>query len=78
MPKRLRLTRRFPVALTNDAYRALLRFAEGAGVTTDEALVFLFENFASVTHSENLEHRLRLFRANLGARKPANEDNTGA
>jgi hypothetical protein len=65
MPKRLRLTRRFPVALTNDAYRVLNRFAAEAQLSTDEALVFLFENFGSVTHEDNLAHRLRLFRAEL-------------
>jgi len=69
MPKRLRLTRRFPVALTNDAYRTLTRFAEEAGITTDEALTFLFEHFSSVTHQENLSHRLRLFKAELEERK---------
>jgi len=69
MPKRLRLTRRFPVAMTNDAYRALTRFAEEAGLTTDEALCFVFENWGSITHPENLPHRLRLFRAELADRK---------
>jgi hypothetical protein len=69
MPKRLRLTRRFPVALTNDAYRRLLKFAEEAGLTTDEALTFLFEHFGSVTHPENLSHRLNLFKADLDVRK---------
>ncbi len=69
MPKRLRLTRRFPVALTNDAYRVLLRFAGEAGISTDEALTFLFENFGSVTDKDNLAHRLRLFQAELGDRK---------
>ncbi|SOC01971.1 hypothetical protein [Rhodobacter maris] len=69
MPKRLRLTRRFPVALTNDAYRMLQRFAEDAGITPDEALCFLFEHFHSVTHAENLTARLRLFKAELEARK---------
>ena len=69
MPKRLRLTRRFPVAVTNDAYRALNRFADEAGITTDEALTFLFEHFNSVTHAENLGHRLRLFKAELEDRK---------
>ena len=69
MPKRLRLTRRFPVAVTNDAYRRLLGFATEAGLTQDEALTFLFENFNSVTHSENLGHRLRLFKAELEDRK---------
>lgn len=69
MPKRLRLTRRFPVAMTNDAYRALLRFADEAGLSTDEALVFLFEHFGSVTHKENLAVWLKLFQAGLEDRK---------
>lgn len=69
MPKRLRLTRRFPVSLTNDAYRVLHRFAAEAGLTPDEALVFLFEHFGSVTHHENLTARLRLFKAELEGRK---------
>ena len=69
MPKRLRLTRRFPVAVTNDAHRALTRFATEAGLSVDEALTFLFENWGSVTHAENLGHRLRLFQAELGDRK---------
>ncbi|MCX8507803.1 MAG: hypothetical protein ORN49_02800 [Rhodobacteraceae bacterium] len=69
MPKRLRLTRRFTVAMTNDAHRALFRFAEEAGLSVDEALTFLFEHFPSVTHAENLGHRLRLFKAGLDDRK---------
>lgn len=69
MPKRLRLTRRFPVSLTNDAYRALHRFADEADISPDEALVFLFEHFGSVTQRENLAARLRLFKAELGERK---------
>lgn len=69
MPKRLRLTRRFPAAMTNDAYRALQRFAEEAGISQDEALTFVFENFGSVTEKENLGHRLRLFKAELDDRK---------
>lgn len=69
MPKRLRLTRRVQVALTEDAWRRLKGFAEGAEITTDEALVFLFENFGSVTREDNLNHRLRLFKAELEDRK---------
>ncbi len=69
MPKRLRLTRRFPVAMTNDAYRALNRFSDESGITTDEALTFIFEHFGSVTDQENLGHRLRLFKAELEDRK---------
>ena len=69
MPKRLRLTRRFPVAMTEDGYRRLRRFAEEAGLDEGEALSFLFEHFDSVMHRDNLTHRLRLFNSELAARK---------
>lgn len=69
MPKRLRLTRRVNMALTEDAWRRLKRFAAEAGLDEGEALSFLFENFASVTDNETLPHRLRLFNAELEARK---------
>ena len=69
MPKRLRLTRRFPVAITEDGYRRLKRFSEEAGLVEGEALSFIFENFDSVMNHENLETRLRLFNAELDARK---------
>lgn len=69
MPKRFRLTRRFPVAMTEDGYRRLKRFASEAGLDEGEALSFLFENFESVMHEENLTARLRLFNAELEARK---------
>ena len=48
MPKRFRLTRRFPCAMTEDGYRRLKRFATEAGLDEGEALSFLFENFESV------------------------------
>ncbi len=69
MPKRLRLTRRFPVAMTEDGYRRLRRFAAEAGLDEGEALSFLFENFSSVIDEDNLTARLRLFNAELEARK---------
>ncbi|MBN2907099.1 MAG: hypothetical protein JXJ18_10360 [Rhodobacteraceae bacterium] len=69
MPKRLRLTRRFPIAMTEDGYRRLRRFAKEAGLDEGEALSFLFEHFDSVTDHTNLTHRLRLFNAELEARK---------
>ncbi|WP_085307848.1 hypothetical protein [Planktotalea arctica] len=69
MPKRFRLTRRFPVSMTDEGYRRLKRFASDAGLDEGEALSFLFENFDSVTHDENLPHRLRLFNADLEKRK---------
>lgn len=69
MPKRFRLTRRFPVAMTEDGYRRLRRFAQDAGLDEGEALSFLFEHFDSVTDTENLTHRLRLFNAELDDRK---------
>ena len=69
MPKRFRLTRRFPVAMTEDGYRRLKGFAKEAGLDEGEALSFLFENFTSVINEENLTARLRLFNAELDDRK---------
>lgn len=69
MPKRLRLTRRFNVAMTEDGYRNLKRFSDQAGLDIGEALSFVFENFGSITDDENLPHRLRLFNSELEARK---------
>ncbi|MBO6868651.1 MAG: hypothetical protein JJ877_16540 [Thalassococcus sp.] len=69
MPKRFRLTRRFPVSMTEDGYRRLKKFASEAGLDEGEALSFLFENFGSVTDKDALTHRLRLFNAELDKRK---------
>ncbi|MCX7567040.1 hypothetical protein OS189_11875 [Sulfitobacter sp. F26169L] len=69
MPKRFRLTRRFPVAMTEDGYRRLKKFSADAGLDEGEALSFLFENFSSVMNEENLTARLRLFNSELEARK---------
>ena len=69
MPKRFRLTRRFPVAMTEDGYRRLKKFSVDAGLDEGEALSFLFENFSSVMHEENLTARLRLFNSELDDRK---------
>ncbi|WP_170325477.1 hypothetical protein [Ruegeria arenilitoris] len=69
MPKRFRLTRRFPVAMTEDGYRKLRAFAREAGLDEGEALSFLFENFNSVTDEGKLTRRLREFNSELEARK---------
>ena len=69
MPKRFRLTRRFPVAMTEDGYRRLRAFAAEAGLDEGEALSFLFENFGSVIDHETLAARLRLFNAEIDDRK---------
>ena len=69
MPKRLRLTRRVPIAMSEDAWRRLKRFADEAGLDEGEALSFLFEHFDSVTDKDNLIHRLRLFNSELDDRK---------
>lgn len=69
MPKRFRLTRRFPVAMTEDGYRRLKRFAREAGLDEGEALSFLFENFDSVINEDTFGHRLRLFNSELDERK---------
>jgi hypothetical protein len=69
MPKRFRLTRRFPAAMTEDGYRRLRQFAQDAGLDEGEALSFIFENFSSVMNHENLAARLRQFNAELDDRK---------
>ena len=69
MPKRFRLTRRFPVAMTEDGYRRLKKFSAEAGLDEGEALSFLFENFNLVINEENLTARLRLFNSELESRK---------
>jgi hypothetical protein len=69
MTKRFRMTRRFPVSMTEDGYRRLKSFSREAGLDEGEALSFLFENFSSVTHQEKLEHRLRLFNSELENRR---------
>ncbi|MGD9864161.1 MAG: hypothetical protein AB7S99_13210 [Pseudodonghicola sp.] len=69
MPKRFRLTRRFPVAMTEDGFRRLRAFAAEAGLDEGEALSFLFENFDAVTDPEQLAFRLRRFNAELDDRK---------
>lgn len=70
MAQRLLLTRRFSVAMSNDACRRLGRFAQDSDLTQDEALTFLLENFESVINAENLSARLRLFRARLPEKDP--------
>ena len=69
MPKRFRLTRRFPCAMTEDGYRRLKRFAKDAGLDEGEALSFLFENFDSIIDEDTFGHRMRIFNAELEARK---------
>jgi hypothetical protein len=69
MPKRFRMTRHFPVAMTEDGYRALRKFSAEAGLNEGEALSFLFENFSSVIDKDNLTQRLRLFNSELADRQ---------
>jgi hypothetical protein len=69
MPRRFRLTRRFPVAMTEDGYRRLKKFSREAGLDEGEALSFLFEHFDSVIDEDTFAHRLRIFNSELDARK---------
>lgn len=69
MPKRFRLTRRFTLAMTEDAYRRLRRLCTDASLEEGEALSFLFEHFDSVIDADTFTHRLRLFNSELEARK---------
>ena len=68
MPKRLRLTRRFPVAMTEDRYRRLKRFASDSQLEEGEALSFLFENFNSVIKEDAFGQRLKMFQNELSDR----------
>ena len=65
MPKRLRLTRRFPVAMTEDRYRRLKRFASDSQLEEGEALSFLFKNFNSVIKEDTFGQRLKMFQNEL-------------
>ena len=69
MPKRFRLTRRFPVAMTEDGYRKLKGLAREAGLDEGEFLSFLFEYWGSVINEENFIARMRLFNSELEERK---------
>ena len=69
MPKRLRLTRRPHLAMSEDGFRRMRALAAEAGLDEGEFLSFLFENWASVINEDNLTARLRLFNSELEDRK---------
>ena len=69
MPKRLRLTRRPNIAMSEDGYRKLRALAQEAWLDEGEFLSFLFEHWGSVINEEKLIARLRLFNAELEDRK---------
>ncbi len=69
MPKRLRLTRRPNLAMSEDGFRKLRAISREAGLDEGELLSFLFENWKSVVDEDNLIHRLRLFNSELDGRK---------
>lgn len=65
MHKRLRLKRRFPVAMTEDGYRRLKKFAQDSHLEEGEALSFLFKNFDSVINKDTFGHCLKIFHTGL-------------
>lgn len=69
MPKRLRLTRRPNIAMSEDGYRKLRALSQEAGLDDGEFLSFLFESWGSVINEEKLVARLRLFNSELEERK---------
>lgn len=69
MPKRLRLTRRPNIAMSEDGYRKLRSLAQEAGLDDGEFLSFLFEHWGSVINDEKFTARLRLFNSELEDRK---------
>ncbi len=69
MPKRLRLTRRPNIAMSEDGYRRLRKLAAEAGLDEGEFLSFLFEHWGSVINEEKFVARIRLFNSELEERK---------
>ena len=69
MPKRLRLTRRPNIAMSEDGYRRLRALAAEAGLDEGEFLSFVFENWGSCINEEKFVARLRLFNSDLEDRK---------
>jgi len=69
MARRLRLTRRPSIAMSEDGFRRLRRLAGEAGLDEGEFLSFLFENWGSVINEEKFVARIRLFNAELEERK---------
>ena len=61
MPKRFRLTRRLPIAMTEDGCRRQKRFAAVARPDQGEVPFFLFGHVDPVIDAETPGHRLRLF-----------------
>ncbi|CUH26874.1 hypothetical protein JSE7799_00757 [Jannaschia seosinensis] len=59
-----RLTRQFPVRMSEAGYRRLRRFAEDTGLEEGDALSFLFEHLDG-TDAAGLDHRLRQYGAKL-------------
>lgn len=69
MPKRLRLTRRTNIAMTEDGYRKLRGLSKEAGLDEGEFLSFVFENWSSVMNEEKFIARIRIFNSELEERK---------
>jgi hypothetical protein len=55
--------------MTEDGYRRLRKFSAESALDEGEALSFIFENWSSIIDHDNLTTRLRLFNAELDARK---------
>ncbi|QXT41058.1 hypothetical protein [Gymnodinialimonas ceratoperidinii] len=69
MPKRLRLTRRTNIAMTEDGYRKLRALSKEAGLDEGEFLSFVFEHWGSVMNEEKFIARIRIFNSELEERK---------
>ena len=69
MPKRLRLTRRPNIAMSEDGYRKMRALAAEASLDEGEFLSFLFEHWGSVINEEKFVARLRIFNAEIDERK---------
>ena len=71
MPEPLRLIRKMPLAMAEDAWRRLTRLAAETGMAEGGAHSFLLEHLDSIVNPDTYAPRLRLrlFLAELAARK---------
>jgi len=65
MPASPRLTRHFPVKMTDTGFRRLKSFSAETGLSEDEALSFVFENLTGLLDDAALMHRLAAYKERL-------------
>ena len=70
MPKRLPLPKRFPVAMTEAAYRKLRELNERFGLGNNYLLTLMLEQFDRFADADKFEAVFQEFKAKYGAPDP--------